>query len=155
MKTLLRRTTPADAFDMFKATFDKKNLPEQLDNSFIAFTNCMSYLRTDCIRTIITYTNQEIKPTHLDVLAICHLFQHPLVLESMLKEYEEEVSTHYLNIKKAKFNREITNDIFQNDLNQAYSQSIAKYEALYKKATNNVYLVKSMISLINLIKKQN
>lgn len=153
MITLLRKTTPDDAFKMFTQTFKKVDLPAQLDNAFIHFTNSMNSLQTNCIRTIATYANQELNATFLDVLAVCHLFNSEGVLYGLLADFKEDLTRYELKIRKAKHNRDITGDIFCNDLHDAYTQTINKAQKEYNQARQNIYTIEGMITLIHVLKK--
>lgn|SRR5690606_38817799 len=155
MKTLLKETSPADAYKMFAMTFTKNDLPQQLDNAFIHFTNYCSSLRTSCITIIEVEANKRMGADYLDVLAVCRLFQSPSILVGMLSDLKNELQLHHHNIVKGKRQREILGDIFQNDLHDSITQAIKLNEAKYAIARQNIYTVEGMINLINVFKKQN
>lgn len=153
MKTLLKETTPAEAYQMFAKTFSKDQLPAMLDNAFIPFTNAGSNLRTKCIDTIAVYANQKQSANFLDVLAVCHLFKKTAVLYGLLGDLKDDLEQHEKDIHKAKHQRDIMGDIFCNDLHHAYTQTINKHQRLYNQTRDNVYKVEAMICLIKELKK--
>lgn len=151
METLLKETTPQQAYQMFTTTFNKYQLPMMLDDAFIHFTNYSSSLGTKCIDTISVYANQKQSSEFLDVLAVCHLFQNPNVLWNLLAIYKIDIAFHEHLIKRAKHQREIMGH--NNHLYMAYSQTIDKHQKLYNQVKQNIYMVESMLLLINELKK--
>src|SRR5690606_35863638 len=123
METLLKDTTPQQAYQMFTTTFDKYQLPMMLDDAFIHFTNYSSSLGTKCINGISVYANQKQSNEFLDVLAVCHLFNCPNTLRNLLAFYKIDIAKHEHLIKRAKHQREIMGRSFNNHIYMAYSQT--------------------------------
>lgn len=153
METLLKETTPQQAYQMFTTTFNKYQLPAMLDDAFIHFTNYCSSLGTKCINEISVYANQKQSDEFLDVLAVCHLFQTPNILWNLLASYKIDAAFHEHLFKRAKHEREIMGHSFNNHLYMAYSQTIENHQKLYNQVKQNIYTVESMILLINELKK--
>jgi len=153
MKTLLKETTPKEAFKMFVLTFTKKELIKRLDDAFIHFTNYTSLLRTTCTETIAAFANQKCNEDILDVLAICHLCNQPTVLYGMLSDLRDSLQQHTNDLSRAKKQQEIMGDIFHNDLHYAYNETIKKHQQLYNSVKQDIYTVEAMLFLVNTFKK--
>lgn len=154
MKTLLKETTPQQAYQMFEMTFDKYQLPKMLDDAFIYFTNHSSSLGSKCLQEIADYTNQTQSEFFLDVLAICHLIKNPDVLLNLIFSYRKDKNFHSQQINRAKQQqREIIGSGFNNDLYLAYSETIKHHKRLYTQTRQNIYMVHSMLLLIHELNK--
>ena len=152
MKTLLKETTPAEAYKMFTETFPEEILPIMLDEAFVHFTNYSSSLGSKNIEEISVYANQKQTPEFLDALAVCHLFNSPKVLTDMLATTKISLAYHEHLIKQACHLRNNTITTDDKHMYFGYAKTILKHQQLSKKAKQNIHIIKSMILLINELK---
>lgn len=153
MKTLLRETTPAEAFKMFTDTFPEEILPMMLDEAFVHFTNYSSSLRSKNIEEITVYANQKQTAEFLDALAICHLFNCPKVLTDMLATTKMSLAYHELVIKQTCHSRNTKINAENKHMYFVYAKTILKHQKLSAKTKQNIHIIESMILLINDLKK--
>nr|WP_297306371.1 hypothetical protein [uncultured Flavobacterium sp.] len=152
MKTLIKETTPVDAYKIF-TEFHKENYVSKLDEAMMLFISFCSKHKTFSAKEASEIINELPTEDYIEILTISHYIRHNYLIDDLLQSENKRLYLIQIETRKAIEQRYALRLIDDDDLKISLDNAEREWRNREQNCVNRIATIRALKDLINKFKR--